>query len=241
MRQTQLLKDALLSRCAALPSELADVLLSKFSINGAIPVTADDMKALLNQMESRLRTAQPSPLLAAAPLVDPAVDSRFHLWPWPDGSMRMVQPGWRFPSADLKATWNVWHYGNAGKHVRPLRHLQKADLIESQVPLWSKTAGVMKLIAATMVEMKEAQSAREVERLPQDVSAQAFDRAIVRLMEQVRAGSTSSNRRWTEISVATLYGLVKPIRKRKREEEKKEREERKKQREAERQQRHGNM
>jgi hypothetical protein len=248
VKQTQLLKEALLSKCAELPSELANVLLSKFSINGAIPVTQDDIKALLtnafNQMRSELRTALPSRPPAAVSLAHPAADSRFHLWLWPDGSMRMVKPGWRFPSADLKATWNLWHYGDVGEHVRPLRHLQKVDLIESQAPLWSKTTGVMKLIAETMVEMKVAQSQREVERLPQDVSAEAFDRAIVRLVERVRAGSTRSKRRWTEMAVATLYGLVKPIRKRKREEEKMEREERekerKKQREAERQQRRGN-
>jgi hypothetical protein len=41
MHQTSLLKEALLSRCAELPAELVSVLLSKFSINGAHPVTMD--------------------------------------------------------------------------------------------------------------------------------------------------------------------------------------------------------
>jgi hypothetical protein len=53
VRQTELMKEALLSRYAELPSELASVLLSKFSINGAIPVTLDDMKALLNSASIR--------------------------------------------------------------------------------------------------------------------------------------------------------------------------------------------
>jgi hypothetical protein len=136
----------------------------------------------------------PSHPPAAASLIDPAVDSRFHLFPWSDGSMHMVKQGWRFPSADLKATWNVWQYGDVSQHIRPLRYLQKADLLEAQAPLWSKTAGVMKLIAETMVEMKEAQTVRDVQRLPQEASAEAFDRAIVQLMERVREGSTRSKR-----------------------------------------------
>lgn len=230
VQQTQLMKEALLSRCAELPSELASVLLSKFSINGAIPVTLDDMKALLtsavNQMRGELRSAVPNPgHLPPAPLNDPSLDPRFHLWSW-GGRMHMVPHGWRFPSTDVKATWNLWHYGNVNSHIRPLRYLQKSDLMDaSQVTLWSKSCGVMTSVAQVMVEMKEVQSIDDVQRLSQSASADSFDRAIVQLMEQVREGSTRGRRRWMEMSVPTLYALVRPIRKRRREEERRQKEE----------------
>jgi hypothetical protein len=221
VRQTQLMKDAVLSRCAQLPSELVTVMLSKFSINGAIPVTLDDLKALLNtavnQMRTELRDALPSPHSPAqSPLIDPNLDPRFHLWSW-GGRMRMVPQDWLFPSTDVKATWNLWHFGNVGEHIRPLRYLQKSDLKNaSQVTLWSKTRGVMAEVARVMVEMDLVQSIEEVERMPSTDSAQAFDKAIVQLMEQVSEGLTRGKRRWMEMAVPTMYALVGPIRKKRR-------------------------
>jgi hypothetical protein len=226
-----LMKEALLSKCAELPSELVNTLLSKFSVNGAVPVTLDDIKTLLNsvvaQMRSELRNALPSSLPSGpAPLIDPNLDPRFHLWSW-GNRMRMVPSGWLFPSTDMKATWNLWHFGHVGDHIRPLRYLQKSDLRNpSQVTLWSKSRGVMTEIAEVMVEMKVAPSTKAVEELSATDSAEAFDRAAVRLMERVREGSTraSGKRRWVEMSIPTLYSLVVPMRKKRREEEKRQRE-----------------
>lgn len=41
----------------------------------------------------------------------------------------MVPEGWRFPSTDVKATWNLWHFGHVHEKIRPLRHLTPADLM----------------------------------------------------------------------------------------------------------------
>jgi hypothetical protein len=106
----------------------------------------------------------------------------------------------------------------------------------------------MALIAQEMVEMEEAKSEREVEKLPQDVSAAAFDRAFVLLMERGRPGSTTKNTKWTQILPATLYDQVasvrQPIRKRKkevREAAQLEREKAKKQKAVDKQQRRLNI
>jgi hypothetical protein len=224
VRHTQVMKEALLSKCAELPSEMVNVLLSKFSINGALPVTIADLTALLSsavdQMRKELRDALPSARpLPPAPPTDPNLDPRFHLWPW-GGRMRMVPQDWLFPSTDAKATWNLWHYGHVGDHIRPLRYLTKSDLKDaSQVTLWSKARQVMKLIAQVMVEMRLVQTTEEVEKLLPVDSAEAFDKAIVQLMEQAREGSTRGKRRWMEMKVPSLYAVVGPIRKRRREEQ----------------------
>jgi hypothetical protein len=228
VRQTQLMKEAVLSKCAELPSELVNVMLSKFSINGAIPVTLDDLKALLNnavhQLRTELRDALPSSHSPAQrSLSDPTLDPRFHLWSW-GGRMHMVPQDWLFPSTSVKAMWNLWHFGHIGERIRPLRYLQKSDFKNaSQITLWSKTRGVMTEIAHIMVEMKLVQSIEDVEKLSATESAEAFDKAIVQLMEQVRVGSTRGKRRWMEMAVPTLYALVGPTRKRRREERREQR------------------
>ena len=117
VKHTQMLRDELMTKCSELPSALVNVMLSRFTVNGAIPVTVDDIKALLNsvltQMRAELRDALPAATHtpASSQPVDPLADPRFHLWTW-RGKMHMVPEGWRFPYIDVKATWKLWHFGH---------------------------------------------------------------------------------------------------------------------------------
>ena len=229
-RQTEITREALLNKCKELPAELASVMLSRFSINGAIPVTIDDIKVLLNsavnQMRSEWRDALPTTAAAVSSssnqLTDVDADPRFQLWLW-KGRMHMVPETWKFPKTDVKAVWNLWHYGHIEEKIRPLRHLKKADLQGSaQITLWSKANGVMGVIAATMVEMKAVETVEAVTKLSANESASAYDAAIVQLMEKVKPGVTRGSSRWTEISIGTLYNHLKVMRgqrKRKRDEQ----------------------
>jgi hypothetical protein len=220
--QTQVLRQELLAKCTELPSELVNVMLSRFTVNGAIPVTVDDLKTLLNSVLTQMRVELREALPAAAPTPhslqhgDPLADPRFQLWTW-KGRLHMVPEGWRFPSTDVKSTWNLWHFGHVEDRVRPLRYLKKIDLVgASQYTLWSKCRGVMKAIAAEMVEMKVVQTIEEVEKMSAAESTTAFDGAITQLMEKAKAGSTRGPRRWTEMSISTLYDRLSPVRERKR-------------------------
>lgn len=215
-KQTVQLKDEILNKCKELPAELVTVLMNRFSINGALPVTLDDMQRMLGtvitQMRAELRDALPiatsQPTALSAPL-DTDADSRFQLWMW-KGALHMVPEGWQFPSTNVKATWHLWHFGHVQDRVRPLRRLRKADMQGSaNHTLWSKTNGVMRRIADEMVTMEMVHTAEEVTRWSADESAVAFDGAIVQLMEKLKAGSTQRRGRWTEMSVATLYKHLK--------------------------------
>jgi len=228
-KQTEALKDALLAKCSQMPADLTTVMLSRFSINGAIPVTLDDIKSLLNnavnQMRAELRDAIPTATTTSSSpnsLTDPAADPRFQLWQW-GGALHMVPEGWKLPVADVKATWHLWQYGHVEAKIRPLRYLKKADLQGGgQISRWSKTNGVMAAVAQVMVEMKTVETVTEVRRLSAEESSAAFDTAIVQLMERVREGSTRTRGRWMEMSIGTLYNHLKGERgqrKRKRDEQ----------------------
>lgn len=229
-RQTEIMKDALLAKCTDLPAELVTVMMGRFSINGAIPVTIDDIKTLLNNavndMRTELRVAIPtaatSTTLSLTDRVDGDSDPRFQLWLW-KGRMHPVPEGWKLPATDVKATWNLWHFGHVHDKIRPLRYLKKADLEGAgQITLWSKTNGVMAAVADTMVEMKAVETATDVTKLSAEDSAVKFDSAILHLMEKVQEGVTQTTGRWTEMSIGTLYNRLKPARqerKRRRKEE----------------------
>jgi hypothetical protein len=234
VNHTRLLKDEVLSKCAELPSEMTNVLLSKFSINGAIPVTLDDMKTLINsavtQLSTQYRDSRTSythePASHAA--VDPNTDPRFQLWSW-GGKLHMVPQGWIFPSTNIKDSWNLWHFGHLTDKIRPLRCLKKIDLVgAAQITLWSKTSGVVKAMSQVMVEMKLVDKLEDVLKLSSIDSSTCFDRAIVQLMEQLRPGSTQGRERWMELSVPSLYALIHKARKRQREDDQKGNDEAKK-------------
>jgi hypothetical protein len=219
VKQTEAMKEQLLLQYAALPSEVVSVLLNKFSINGALPVTLDDLKAVVaqavSQMNTHMRDALPDAARASAPAVaDPSSDdSRFRLWQW-GGRLHPVPEGWRLVSTDVMSTWRLWHFGNAAERIRPLRHLKKTDLADvAQVTQWTKTNGVMGAISEQLVSMELVGSAEGIGRLSDDEATSAFTRAIAALMEQLKPGATHKRGRWTEMSIPTLYQHVLNMRK----------------------------
>ena len=227
-RETAAMKAQLLSQYAALPADLTSHLLAKFTIQGAVPVTLDDLKAVMAQavseMHAHVRDALPDAARAAtAPAAaDPnSDDARFNVWAW-GGAMHMVPEGWRMSSTDLMSTWRLWHFGNAAEHIRPLRHLKKRDLADTaQITQWSKTNGVMNAVTEQMVSMGAVESAVAIARLTEEAATLAFTQAMPRLMEEMKPGSTQRRGRWTEMSITTLYDHLqtsKKQRKRRREE-----------------------
>jgi hypothetical protein len=216
---TRLLKEELLSKYDELPTELTNVLLSKFTVNGAIPVTIDDMKSLISNAVAQLstqyresHTSIPQPVSQEA--IDPNMDPRFQLWSW-GGKLHMVPQGWVFPSTNIKDTWSLWHFGHVTDKIRPLRCLKKMDLTGAgQITLWSKASGVVKAISEVMLEMHLVPTLEAVSKLNFIDSLSYFDRAIVQFMEQLRERSTQERGRWMELSIPTLYELNRKARKR---------------------------
>ena len=232
VKQTEEMKVQLLSQYSALPSKVADCILSQFTVNGAIPVTPEILKSLLaqavSQMNTHMREVLPDAVRAAAPptAADPTGgDGRFRLWSW-GGRFHPVPEGWRLASTDVMSTWRLWHFGNPAERIRPLRHLQKADLTDgAQVTQWSKTTltrGVMTAISEQMISVGSVACEEDIGQLTEELATSAFTTAMTELMEALKPDSTRRRGRWTETRIATLYTHVsrlKSERKRRREQE----------------------
>jgi hypothetical protein len=219
---TQLLKEALMSRCDGLPAEVTDVLLSKFSINGAIPLTTDNMRQMLEgvvaDMRREIRDVRAAESPALPTILSAPTDSRFHVWSW-GGKMQMVPEGWVLPSStNVKDTWLLWHFGHLADHIGPLRYLKKFNLngTSAQKTLLSKTRGTMKAIAQVMVDMQLVGCVKDVLTLGEGESSALFDRAVVTWMDELKAGATQGRARWMEMKIPTIYALVLKSRKRRR-------------------------
>jgi hypothetical protein len=219
VRQTRDLKEQLLSQYATLPSEVVSVLLNRFTIQGAIPVTLDEIKSLLaqavSQMNAHMREALPdaarASASASAAAADPSTgDDGYVRWMW-GGVLHPVPQGFRLTSTDVMSTWRLWHFGIPAQHIGPLRRLQKVDLVgKAQHTQWSKTNGVMRAITEQLVSMALVDSAMGIGRLSEDDATAAFTRAFAALTGEFKAGAraTRMKGRWMERSIATLYDHV---------------------------------
>jgi hypothetical protein len=220
---TQQLREAVMSRCDQIPGQVKDVMMSNFSIEGALPVTQDFMRDVVNaaiaQLRADIRDRQAADTAAAAQpsLIPASTDPRFQLWMW-GGRMHMVPQGWTLSSSvNVKDTWNLWHFGHVTARIGPLRGLKKFDLTtDAQVTLWSKTRGVMQAIAQMMVDMQLVATLQAVSTLSAAESSAFFDQAIVEWMEKLKPGSTQGRGRWMEMKIATIYALMLKTRKRSR-------------------------
>ena len=221
-RQSEALRAELQAQCTGLPSSVVNMLLSKCSINGAIPVTLDDITRLLASAVEKMRDdvhralPQPAAPPASAHSVQPDSGGRFLLWSW-GGGLHPVEHGWRLPSTDIMATWRMWHFGIPAERLGPLRRLRKCDLVrdeqgradQGQVTLWSKAKGVMDALTQQMVGMGLVESEAAVGRLAETEATAAFTQATVALMERLEPGSTQRPRgRWMEHSISTHYKRV---------------------------------
>jgi hypothetical protein len=155
--------------------------------------------------------------MGAGPSHQPSPDPRFQLWTW-GGKQHPVPHGWTLPSSiSLKDTWLLWHFGHIADRIAPLRRLKKFDLSSpAQVVMWSKTKQTMEALAKVMVDMGLVGTVQDVLTLNEADSAAFLDRAIVRLMEQLKAGVTRGRARWMEMKAPTVYALLLKSRKRRR-------------------------
>ena len=221
-------KEAVLARCDELPAALTDDMLSKFTINGALPITVESMKEMLStaiaqmrgEMRTELQDLRVGGAMAAASPLSPSSDARYGMWMW-GGRMHMVPQGWRLSSSiSLKDTWLLWHFGHTADRIGPLRGLKKFDLVsQRQVILWSKTRQTMSAVARMMVDMGMMGTVQGMLTLSEAESAAFFDRAIVALMEQLKTGLTRGRARWMEMKAPTVYAVLLKSRKRRRAEE----------------------
>ena len=222
VQQSQVLRAELQAQCAGLPASVVNLLLSKCSINGAIPVTLDDLRGLLAKAVDDVRAdvRRALPQAAAAPpssslSVQPGSDGRFHMWAW-GGKLHPVEQGWRLPATDIMATWRMWYFGIPAQHIGPLRTLKKCDLVRrssgdgladaGQASLLSKTHGVMTAVTQQMIGLGLVESEAAVGRLSESDAVAAFSQAIVSLIEKLAPGSTQQPRqRWMELSISTHH------------------------------------
>jgi hypothetical protein len=202
----------MMEKCEAMPKQTTDEIFKKFVVNGAIPVTLNDLHLAMTNLVMDVRSIVAMPQQVAVPpasqagLADPAInDPRFSLFQW-GGGFHFVPEGFKLPSKPIKNLWNTWFFGNLELKIRPYRFLRTSDLAgKSQRVLLSKLGSVIGWIEREGRKLKLVANDVRLTDLSRADSAAFFDKAFRAYYECIRPGATSEQGRWSELAVSSMY------------------------------------
>jgi hypothetical protein len=189
-----------------LPHLVTQSVLSKCSVNGAIPLTKDDLTSLCNTIISQLKphsisTTSTQHNVSSFSNTSGSAHIEWKLWTW-GGKLHMVPQGWTLPSTHIKEIWSMWFTGNAKELIGPLWRLRPGDMANSnQAMQLTRTKHVMDKLEQLSIPF---QNGIALSSLPYNELMLAFDQAyneLHRLLgrQVYRVGDTA---------IGTLYNAM---------------------------------
>jgi len=223
------LKKEIISSCSELPRSVTNNILSKVAINGAIPITHEDMDQMMGNILQEVKKMHSSIVNNSNTnnnnnntnnTYEEPTDPRFQWFSW-GGKLHMVPEGYNIPKVTLKEMWNLWWFGNIQNKIQPLRRLQSDSIqVKSQKTQLSKTRKCMKEIAMEAVKMDEVKSIEDIPKLDRKRSYEVFDTAFTRLNKKMKhtfqlnsksdhnshiVNNSQLSNRIGEVAIATFY------------------------------------
>lgn len=214
---------ALLAKLDSLPQELLDKLVRNIAINGANPVTRDDITGLTNDMVARIvgllearfsssSSQAPSPSPNAAATSTDEVRP-FKTWLW-GGRMHMVPEGWVLPRCTPKSFYLLWHFGQCDQHIQPLKHLTRFDVSDADWIEVSRARGVLRELERIRKHLDP--TALPMGQLTKQEFLHLFDDAYTALTVELYGVETSDSGgagRSGDRAISTVYNRLQKKRK----------------------------
>lgn len=191
-----------------LPHKVCDAFLSNFEVNGAVPITRDQIQQLfttqlkeqLGEHFGMLRNEFRAQVLPPAVPVDaPAAEvpdppnggaDWWRHWVWGE-AFHPVPRGWKLQTGlFVKPMWDLWFFGDRSAGVRPYKHIKGSDLVagaenQSQRTNLSRLKLVMECLAAIVYDKELIAADRRISDLSRMESDAVFKDAYERLCRRV--------------------------------------------------------
>lgn len=117
---------------AEIPSNVTQEILNNFRIDGALPITQEQMEKYFqshSEMLIREFRATNSRVVEAPVQSSPQVigEDTFPVYSW-GGKLHFIPENYTFPNCTTKALWNHWFFGTTSpKKIRPFRWFQNSE------------------------------------------------------------------------------------------------------------------
>jgi len=191
-----------------LTEKLKSTMLDNFQVNGAVPITFNQVQGMINDLKNTLTTALSTAVTNqhnsnASNHLTHSSDVQFATWTW-KGRFHPVPEGFRFPKCTTKAVWDLWWDGLPVERIRPLRHLKSFDLSRADGNNMSKARKVLKALTVELTyEHVCALSISDRDNLFQDRYMQLF-----RNMYPDQPEDHHDRRRIGDLTYMTVYDLI---------------------------------
>jgi hypothetical protein len=220
LQQISDLKNEVVSQSSTTAKETANVLLSRFSINGVVPLTIEDINRsnllmqtqlavllgqhkaeIISEVQERYKEVPKKNLTAA----DEADTTWYKQFQWNDGKLSHPVPiNWEFPSKlSVKAVWDMWFFGDKSTGIRPLKFLNREhDLCGSCNSAVKKRYSAAKLVIEELCKIiKSPESSirmpagkTKIHELTVAESEQCFSEAYKLFIENIEAPASKRER-----------------------------------------------
>lgn len=215
------LQDQILEK---MPKTIINEMLSKFQVNGAIPVTSADFDNLESRLESRIKKIfNESNNIGGVSLEQKDnqenqnvnnSDNNYQLWTW-NGKIHFVPQNFVFPSkCNVKSVYMLWFYGNKSERMAPLYKLSSCDLTEkSSKGHLSKTMTIMNMIReeACILNYISKESDYEMSILPiierENIFLKLYS-SFCRRVFQTSDPEEFDNNRAGDVTIITIYNRL---------------------------------
>ena len=199
--------ERVLEAVATIPTEVRNVIMDNFEVNGAVPLRPQDIVRAVESLEQRLMMHMEGIVndlrnngVAAPPRNDDVApaeppnevreDQPFQNFIW-GNAIRFVPADFIFPSTTVKRLWFLWYYGDRNTRIRPYRYLAQGhtdDLrtLKERV-LLSKTKAVMEGLEEILFRSGKVglRRAHHIMNLTLNESSTLFDEAFDVLLHQL--------------------------------------------------------
>jgi hypothetical protein len=210
------------SKLKQLPEDSCNAIQNRFVIDGAVPLTRQDLLTTIDGLRSSILSEMHSSMNRIEQneqdeRVDPLEDTTQReysgkLFCWSDGSMHRAPEDWLFPSINCKTMWDLWHKGDPSLEIGPFKCLAQSDCKQkkSKVQL-SRAKGVMDKIIGIAIERRCVPRRSVMSKLSTKELDVIFDECFSELMQENTNGECDRHThcRPEEISYGTLYNLMK--------------------------------
>jgi hypothetical protein len=132
--KVEVMKVEMMVKLEALPDQVKDTMLTKFQINGAIPITPTQIQNMLSEFKTTILAAIQSTHLSqqqqqANDLAQSATNCErsIQTWLW-KGRFHPVPQDFVFPTDSITNLWNLWWNGKPVSGIGPYRKLETYDI-----------------------------------------------------------------------------------------------------------------
>lgn len=203
-----------------MPASISTHILNNFQVNGAVPITNQQLQDFRDTMLSEIRNcvvgSNFNPVENRPQHEIDGAEKRYQAYYW-GGRFHYVPEGFRLKTMSIKNIWDMWYVGDSSKELPPYRMIDPAlDFTSSaQKTLYSKAKRVVHLIEEKGRLHTDADRSVKLHTLTQTRISEIFSRglnALISEIESARSDLLSSEvtcRRYGEIAFTTLYNNLK--------------------------------